>query len=221
MKYVLSLVTGLLLGAAVALTGLYFNPLTQTQSGPFRNPEWRLDYGVGGSNTWLLTHDRKLDMPVVPAGAPLLFEDGIKGTLLTAMPLTPESGSDQALATRISVPSSDTEFLRTGLLVEDHWLISVPGQGTVYVNALNNQWPLLRDTVVRVDWLRRDFLAPGSYEPTRGPAAAGAEVAGLTGTYAGARGYAHEQLSLDSYNGSLVGLTGRIMISLSDPDTDR
>ena len=215
MRYLVSLFFGLALGAATALAALYFNPLTQSAAKPVANPEWRLDYAFGPRNTWLFTHDRRVDLPVVPPTAPLLYEQGIKGALLAAMPLSDPAGSTDAAATRISVPSSSTEFLRSGLLVEDHWLISVPGRGTLYVNAVNNQWPLLRDTVVRVDWLRRNFAA-GSYAPTRGPGARGATVSGLTGAYAGARGNASEQLSLASYQGSLETLTGQLAIDLAD-----
>lgn len=215
MKYVLSLVFGLLLGVVTALAGLYFNPLTRGESEATDDFDWRLDYGLAPSQSWLFTHDRRLDLPVVPSDAQLLFEQGIRGTMLASMPLADDTGLTHAAATRISVPSSKTEFLRSGLVVEDHWLISVPGRGTLYVHSLNNQWPLLRDTVVRVDWLRRQFSA-GSYEPTSGPAAQGADVVGMNGSFAGARGHAHERLTLASYHGSLESLTGQLMIDLGD-----
>jgi hypothetical protein len=215
MKYVVSLIFGLSLGAVTALAGIYFNPLTRGQSGVGDGFAWRLDYELAPSQSWLFTHDDRLDLPVVPADAPLLFEQGIRSTLLAAMPLRDGEGLTNAAATRISVPSAETEFLRSGLVVEDHWLISVPGRGTLYVHSLNNQWPLLRDTVVRVDWLRRQFSA-GSYDPTRGPAAEGAEVVGLTGSFGGARGHAHERLTLASYHGSLETLTGQLMIDIGE-----
>lgn len=216
MKYALSLLLGLLLGTASALALIYFNPLTRGGSAPDADAEWRFDYGLGAQNTWLSTHDKRIGIPVVPAGAPLLYEEGIKGSLLAAMPLADASGSADAAATRISVPSSETEFLRSGLLVEDHWLISVPGRGTIYVHAMNNHWPLLRDTVVRVDWLRREFGAPSHYEPTQGPADAGADVVGMTGTLREFRGHAHERLSLERYDGSFGTLTGRLTIDMAD-----
>lgn len=215
MKYVLSLILGLLLGAATALVGIYFNPLTQGRAGVKEGFDWRLDYELTPSQSWLFTHDDRLDLPVVPGNAPLLFEQGIRGTLLAAMPLRGDAGLATAAASRISVPSAETEFLRSGLVVEDHWLISVPGRGTLYVHSLNNQWPLLRDTVVRVDWLRRQFSA-GSYDPTRGPAPEGADVIGLSGSFDGARGHAYERLTLASYHGSLETLTGQLMIDIGD-----
>jgi len=215
MKYVLSLVAGLILGAAAAVAMLYFNPLTQSQSVPLGNPELSLEYGLSGADIWLSTHDNQLDIPVVPGDVSLLFEDGIRGTWLSAYRLRADSRPVPVPATRISIPSPESELLRSGFLVEDYWLISEPGAGSLFVHAESNQWPLLRDTLVSVDWLGRDYGGPRKYDPTRGPANAAAEVFGLTGTYAGARGRARERLSLESYDGGLASLSGQLMIRMA------
>lgn len=214
MKYVLSLGFGLLAGIAVAAALLYFNPFTLSQSEAGNESGWVLAYSLGAEDTWLSTHDEWLKLPRVPADAPLLFEDGIRGSMLAAMPLDDPSGTMSAAATRIGVPSAESELLHAGLLVQDYWLISVPGAGSVFVHAVNNQWPLLRDTVVRVDWLQRRFSGPGHYVPTQGPGSAGAAVIGLTGEYAGLRGRGRESLSLDSYQGSLAQLSGRLLLEV-------
>lgn len=216
MKYLLSLVLGLMLGVAAAGALLYFNPLTRRQERAAPDADWVLSYSLAGTDTWISTHDERLDLPVLPKGVPLLWETGIKGMLLAAMPLE-DAGSDlSAAGTRISVPSTQTEFLRAGLLVDDFWLISVPGRGSIFVHAVNNQWPLLRDTVVKVNWLHRSWSGPGEYGPTRGPEATGAEVVGMTGEYAGARGRGRERLSLDSYSGSLAELSGELRLDVAD-----
>jgi len=214
MKYVLSLLAGLMLGALAGLALILFNPLTLNQSDPLSNPEWVFNYSLAAEHTWLSTHDDRLEIPVVPRDAPLLWENGVRGSLISAMPLQGESGSPPAAGTRISFASSETEFLRSGLLVEDHWLISVPDVGTLFVHATSNQWPLLRDTLVRVNWLKRSWSGPGRYDPTRGPANAGAEVSGLSGVFRGLRGHGHERLSLESYAGSLDPLTGQLTIKV-------
>jgi hypothetical protein len=214
MKYVVSLVFGLILGTGVALALLYFNPLTQHQSAPLSNPEQTLAYKLTGADVWLSTHDDRIELPVVPKGVSLLYEDGIRGTWLSALGLTDKSLPGLAAATRISVPSRESELLRSGLLVEDFWLISVPGTGSMFVHAMSNQWPLLRDTVVNVDWLGREFNGPAAYDPTRGPASGNAEVFGLTGAYGGSEGRAREHLSLESYDGGLAALSGQLAIRM-------
>ena len=216
MRYALGLLAGLVAGVGVAFAILYFNPLTRGQSVPASDSNWVLDYKLSAADTWLSTHDDRLEIPLVPGNVPLLWESGIKGSLLAAMPLHGPAGGRAAVASRISVPSADTEFLRAGLLVADYWLISVPGEGTVFVHAVNNRWPLLRDTVVRVDWLQRDWTGPQNYGPTRGPDAGGANVRGMTGQFAGARGHGRERVSLEAYDGSLAQLSGQLMLELPD-----
>lgn len=210
MKYVLSLLFGLLLGAMTAVAIIVFNPLTMSQSRPLNNADMTFDYSM--ASAWLSTHSNRLNIPVVPKGSALLFENGIRGSVLSSMPLSGGPDSASAAATRITVPSSRSEFLRSGLLVDDYWLISVPGTGTLFMHAVSNQWPLVRDTVVWVDLLNRNWRGSGEYDPTKGPATAGAQVIGMTGTLKALRGVGHEHLALDSYSGNLGVLRGRLTI---------
>jgi hypothetical protein len=215
MKYILSLLFGLVIGAALAVAVLYFNPLTQRGVEPSGDADWSFEFALTPSATWIATHDARLELPVVPADVPLLWEVGIKGSLVTAMPLQNAAGQLAALASRITVPSAATEFLRSGLLVDDFWLITVPGQGTLFMHSVNNDWPLLRDTLVRVDLLGRDWQGPGAYTPTVGPADEGARVAGLSGSFAGRAGHGRERLALHDYSGSLSALSGELLVSLN------
>jgi hypothetical protein len=215
-KYALSLIFGLAAGAATAIVLLYFNPLTRSQQRSSSDADWALQYSLGAPDVWLSTHDARLDLPLVPKNVPQLWEAGIKGTFLAALPLVDAAGGVGAAGSRISVPSARTEPVRAGLFVDDYWLISVPGQGSVFVHAVNNQWPLLRDTVVRVDWLHREWKGPGEYRPTVGPEATGATVVGLTGRFANTRGRGREHLSLDTYDGSLARLSGQLMLDVPD-----
>ena len=214
MKYVLALLAGLVAGAAVAIAALYFNPLTQRSAEPGGSPDWSLQFGLAPAATWIATHDEKLGLPVVPSEVPLLWEPGIKGSLLTALPLHDASGRLAAFGSRVTVPSAATEFLRAGLLVDDFWLISIPGQGTLFMHAVNNEWPLVRDTVVRVDLLNRDWKGPGAYAPTVGPGEAGASVTGLSGAFAGRTGHGRERSALNNYTGSLAALSGELHLDI-------
>ncbi len=216
MKYVLTLALGLLLGVLSGLSLIYFNPLIQGQGEHALEDGWVLEYQLAASETWLSTHDERVEIPVVPNSAQRLWEDGIRGAWLAAMPLEGGSGAAPAAATRISLPSADTNFLNTGVVVEDYWLISVAGAGTLLVHGFNNQWPLLRDTVVSVDLLRRNFAGPATYDATQGPEDGHAVVAGITGAYQASHGRAHERVSLETYNGSLGSASGQLIIALDD-----
>lgn len=212
MRYVVSLLFGLALGAIVAVAGIFFNPLTLNQSTPPDDAEWVLNYSLDAEETWLSTHENQLGVPIVPTDVPLLYENGIRGSLMAAMPLKGEPGSASGAGTRISIPSSNSELLKAGVMVEDHWLISVPGSGTLLVHAESNHWPMLRDTLIRVDLLKRNWKGPGQYDPTLGPSDGGAEVIGLTGSYRDFHGVGHERISLASYAGSLDPLAGQLLI---------
>ena len=214
MKYVLSLLFGLVAGAAAAMALLYFNPLTQRQGEPAARADRSLGYSMSAADTWLATHDRQIDLPVIPVDVPLLWENGIKGTLLGAMPLRDAGGQVVAYGSRITAPSGASELLRAGVLVDDFWLLSFPGEGSIFVHAVNNEWPLLRDTLVDVDLLGRRFTGPAHYGPTVGPAAAGARVQGLSGSFAGTVGNARERVALETYAGSFAGLAGELLLDL-------
>ena len=213
MKYALSLTFGLLLGVAVALGIIYFNPLTQQHAATSGRAQLELSYQFAGADNWLSTHSKSLKVPVIPSDVPLLWESGINGMMLAAMPLKGAAGS--VVGTKISAPSAASEFLHSGVLVDDYWLLSVPGEGSIFVHSINNQWPLLRDTIVTVDWLGRSFSAATEYLPTVGPSAQGASVVGMTGAYRGAKGHAHESMSLDFYRGDFTPLSGRLAIDMS------
>jgi hypothetical protein len=82
------------------------------------------------------------------------------------------------------------------------------------MHAVNNEWPLVRDTLVRVDLLKRDWKGPGSYAPTVGPGEDGAKVTGLSGSLAGRTGHGRERSALDNYSGSLAALSGELHLDL-------
>lgn len=214
MKYLLSLVFGILVGTACAAALLFFNPLTRSQGSAAADDAWVLSYSMRPADLWVSTHDDSVDLPVVPADLPLLYEQGIKGSILMAMPLQFSGG--QAQATRISVPSANTEFLQSGFVTDDYWLVSVPGRGSLFVHAESNQWPLLRDTLVSVNWLRRDWKGAAEYLPTRGPVRAGASVLGLSGEFAGISGHAKERIDVLSYDSSALQLSGELLLELDD-----
>ncbi|MDX1561326.1 MAG: hypothetical protein R3305_00270 [Gammaproteobacteria bacterium] len=214
MKYLLSFVLGVAAGGAIALAALFFNPLTRAQSDDPSGAAWTLRYSVAPSDVLISTHDRSLGLPLVPSDAPLLWEQGIKGSVLTVMPLSADEAGSPAWATRISVPATDTDLLTAGVLVDDYWLVSVPGRGSVLVHSVSNHWPLLRDSVVRVDWLKQAWPGSAEYTPTRGPNAAAAAVVGLSGEFAGAEGRAWERVALKDYNGRFSGLAGQLLLDL-------
>lgn len=216
MKYLFGFFAGLLVGALAALAVLYFNPLTGGGSRARGLSSLQLSYSLPEQDALLLTHDEQLKLPIIPANAPHLWEGGVKGTILSALTLASDDG-ERAVATRISVPSQDTNLLLDGVLVDDYWLVTVPGRGGLFVHTVNNQWPLLKETVGRVDLLRQTWAGPATYDSTRGPAGNLGRVLGLSGEFAGRRGTAREFLAVDRYGPrGFEGMSGELALAIDD-----
>lgn len=216
MKYVLGFVAGLAIGVAAALAALYYNPLTATPLRSRPPTSWALSYSFPDRSSILLTHDEQLKLPLVPADAPRLWEGGIRGAILNELRLEGEDGVE-AVATRISVPSSRTNLVTNGVLVDDYWLVTAPGRGSVFVYDVNNEWSLLKETVGRVDLLRRPWSGRSVYDPTQGPAGGLGMVRGVSGEFAGRRGTARELLGVERYGErGFEEVTGELLLVLED-----
>jgi hypothetical protein len=218
MKYFLVLLSGLLLGAAGATAGLYYNPLSAPRAAAAPARGWALNYDFPADDAMALTHDGRLGLPYLPPGIAPLWEAALDGLVLSALMLEDPTGT-AAFASRVSVPSTDTNLLLRGVIVADHWLITVPGRGSLFVEAHNNLWPLLKDTFIRVTHLRLPWRGPAQYALTAGPGSRdGGEVVGVNGIYAGARGTARETYELERFSAArgIEALRGTLAIELEE-----
>ena len=193
MKYLLVAVVGLVLGAAAAGVVLYFNPLA-AKSAPMPSPADRvlryslpdhvLEFAVG-EDARLFGQD---------TGDDSLWEETIERAAVLALVLNDGSNQPAALASRLLSTSAETDLLLRGVLVSDHWLVTVPGEGTLFVQADSNAWPFLKETLLPVWYLDRPWAGPAEYWPTVGPGADDSgRVVGVTGLYRGSEGSAVER----------------------------
>jgi len=220
MKYVIGFLFGLLLGGAGGLAALYFNPLTAASETSRPDGPLVFDYSFPGHGSLALTHDGQLDLPAIPAEIPALWERPINRVILGMLVLEDPTSGSQAVASRISVPSPSTDLLLSGVLVADHWIVSVPGEGSFVIEAQSNFWPLVKDTFLPVSLLGRPWRGPAKYFPTAGPRRAGlADAYGVSGRFAGMRGTATESLDLDGFSRArgIESLRGELAIELEQP----
>lgn len=217
MKYLLAFLVGILLGAAAAGALVFFNPLIAGSTDARPPAGWTLGYEFPEPSSLLLSHNEQLGLPAIPPDVPLLWESGIKGTVLDVLRLADPDAEAPVLATRVSVPSAAANLVVAGAVVDDYWLVTAPGRGSLFVHGVSNDWPLLRDTVVKVDWLGRDFGNAAAYTPTVGPLGGDGALTGLTGQFAAARGRAFERLEVDRYRGRFEGVRGELSLLLDDP----
>jgi hypothetical protein len=219
MKYLVVAVLGLLFGAAVAGVVLYFNPLA-SKSAPLPNvtdrvlryslPDHVLELAVG-EDARLFGQD---------IGEDSLWEETIDRSAVLGLVLTDASNQPVALASRLLSTSSDTDLLLRGVLVSDHWLVTILGEGTLFVHADSNAWPFLKQTLVPVWYLDRPWNGPAEYWPTVGPGPdAAADVVGVAGSFTGREGRAVEryEVSVLDPDSNLALARGEIHLDVPGP----
>jgi len=195
MKYLLVAVLGLLMGAAAAGAAIYYNPFTMTKSAQLDAADRALHYSLPSEVLGFA-----LGEAVVPPGTPKrdgsLWEETINRTAMLSLVLDDVHDNPAAVASRLLAVSPRTDFVLSGVRVNDYWLLTIPGEGTLFLRADTNVWPFLKETLP-VWYLGRPWKGPSEYSPTAGPGELGAAVVvGATGRFAGFEGSAIEKYRL-------------------------
>ncbi|HSC13600.1 MAG TPA: hypothetical protein VLI71_00705 [Gammaproteobacteria bacterium] len=196
MRYLFVALVGLVLGAAAAGAVLYYNPLADKPAPMpsstdrvlrYSLPDQVLEFAVG--------EDARLFGQ--EAGDDSLWEETIDRAAVLGVVLNDGSNQPAALASRLLSTSPETNLLLRGVLVTDHWLVTIPGEGSFYVHADSNAWPFVKEKLVPVWYLKQPWSGPVEYWPTVGPGAdSSADVVGLTGTFRGSEGSAVERYEI-------------------------
>jgi hypothetical protein len=219
MKYLFVAVAGLLLGAAAAGVVLYYNPLADESAAQpnatdrvlqYSLPDHVLEFAVG-EDARLFGQD---------TGDDSLWEETIDRTAVLALVLNDGSNQPAAIASRLLATSAETDLLLRGVLVADHWLVTIPGEGTLLVRADSNAWPFLKEALVPVWYLDRPWHGPAEFWPTVGPGPGDiAVVVGLSGPFRGSEGSAVERYEISALDPAreLALAKGEIHLNLPGP----
>ncbi len=201
MRYVLVTTSGFLFGCALGLIALYYNPLT-ADSGVIVGVNARvLTYRSPFTEGLAVTHSGQSRLPLQPAVIPELWENTIKGSMFSVLVLHDEENVPVGIASRVSQFSESTQLLTRGVLVDDDWLVTIPGEGSFFIEADSNLWPFLRETLIPVWYLDRPWQGPKSYRPTAGPGDGGAAVVvGATGLFADREGTVVESYQISDFD---------------------
>jgi len=201
MKYAGALLAGLIVGGSLALTGLYYNPLTRAEAPLPGAEDWVLAYGSPLRDGLAFIHSGESRLPRQPLDSPVLWESTIDQTFLSLLLVNGADGEPVGIASRISFPSEDSELLARGVIVTDQWMITLPGEGSLFIHSESNLWPFLTETLLPVWYLGRPWDGPATYSPTAGPGPEGAARAyGATGRFAGLAGSAVERYRLVEFS---------------------
>lgn len=217
MKFFLTSVLGFVLGSALVLVGLYYNPIT-ADAGFISGVNARVfTYRSPFTEGLVVTHSGGSRLPLRPAAIPELWERTISKSMLSVVVLRDEEDTPVGIASRLSQFSESTEMLTRGIMVDDDWLVTISGEGSFFIRADSNLWPFLKETLIPVWYLDRPWQGPRNYRPTAGPGEGGsAIVAGATGRFANLEGTAVESYELSGFD-KIRGpgdLTARLFVSL-------
>ena len=222
MKYLAALFGGMLCGAALLATVLYYNPLVASNNlSPLSvtsNEVMRLSYSAAATDAFVYTNDGESQVAPHPPKVLQLWEPTIRQTSAVVTELVDGRGAPAGFGVKFSSSSERTNLIDGEILVDSVWHIYLPERGSLFIEQSENYWNYIRDIVVpayrssgdnwRGTWLENI---------THGPGALGtALVAGGSGQFKGMDTEAVEALSAKAYSvaDGPVGVTGQISIEL-------
>ncbi len=225
MKYLVSMLIGMLLGASLFVAGMFYNPFTERQAiSPLAMlDDERLDvtYTAVPGETILYTDNGESIISTHPDRVAELWEPAIVDTRIAVNLLTDSRGEAVGLGIKFSTDSEQTRLISSQVLVNSAWHIYVPGQGTLLVDQIENYWSYLREVVVPARWSSGDNWKGSFFRiMTQGPNALGTgRVTGGNGNFAGKSGEAVESLTANAYSAidGPVSMDGSLTITLPTP----
>ncbi|MBT8103812.1 MAG: hypothetical protein KJO95_12635 [Gammaproteobacteria bacterium] len=222
MKYAITLFLGVLVGAAVFVAGLIYNPfivdrgvspLSLTDSEVIR-----LNFSGVPTDAVVYTNDGESRLKPFPKKVLQLWEPSIASTDAMATVLRDARSQTAGIGVKFSSHSERTRLLKGEAMIDSVWYAYLPGRGSLFVEQSENYWQFLRDVVVPAyrssanNW-------KGSWigNLTAGPGALGtAAVTGGSGSLKGLKMEGVESLLARAYSvaDGPVSAEGSLLIEL-------
>lgn len=227
MRYLISLVLGMAVGAAAFVALLYYNPFTaQNELSPLSVTDNELitfNYSAVASNALVYTNDGESRIAPHPAKVLQLWEPTVRHTDAMATVLRNSRGQAAAIGIKFSSDSERTRILNSEAIVDSVWHIYVPGKGSLFVEQQENLWSYAREIVIPAHLSSADsWRGSWSGNITSGPGALKtARVVGGSGIYAGLEADGVESLNAKAYsaNSGPVAIDGELAIEIPRPET--
>lgn len=222
MKYAISLLVGLLCGAALFTFGLFNNPFAAERSlsplsvsdsavtslGFTRVPAKSIAYTNNGESR-IEPHPKSI---AELWNAPVRLTDAMLTELHNAR------GETIGIGVKFSSRSEKTRILQGKALVDSVWYVYMPDQGSLFIEQSENYWPFIQDVFFPA-YRNSANSWKGTWfgDLTDGPGALGiARVTGVSGAFQGKIMEAVESMDVRAYSTSKgpVSAEGRLLIAL-------
>ena len=226
MKYLISLLVGMALGATAFLALLYFNPLTlQNKLSPLsvtENELITLHYSAVATDTLIYTNDGESQVAPHPTRVLQLWEQPIRKTVALATVLRDGRNQVAGIGLKISSDSESTNILNGEAIVDSVWHIYLPGRGSLFIEQQENYWTYLRKVVGPAYWSSADnWRGIWNGNLTSGPGALGtSRVVGGSGEFAELDSIGVESLLAKAYSVEQgpVALSAELLIEIPRRD---
>ena len=226
MKYVVTLVLGMIFGAVLFALALIHNPFSgDRRLSPLTvtNAEAiSLSYAVVPAESLVYANDgESLQRPHPPKVAQL-WEPAVSQTSATVAVMHDARGRPAGIGVKISSRSESTDLLRGNAIVDSAWSIYLPRHGGLFIGQSENYWRFLQEVAFPA-WRSSARSWRGTWvgDVTAGPGVLGTAYAyGTSGRLEGLEMEAVESLSVQAFSSELgfVAAEGRLTIALPDVD---
>ena len=226
MKYLASLLLGLLCGAALFILGLFYNPFVADRGlSPLSISDsavTSLSYTRVPAKNIVYTNNGVSRIKPHPESIAELWNGPVRLTDAILTELRDARGQTAGIGVKFSSRSEKTRLIRGKALVDSVWYVYLPDRGSLFIEQSENYWPFIQDVVFPA-YRNSANSWKGTWfgDLTDGPGALGiARVTGVSGTFQGRSMEAVESLNMRAYSTDKgpVSAEGRLLIAMPPKD---
>lgn len=222
MKYVLSLIAGLLVGVGLVVAAVLANPLaapgTLSPLEVSSRPQLVLNYSLAPADAIVYTNNGEMRSAPRPDTVQQLREAGISRTYVTVTTMSGGTGETRAIGVKFASLSKSTRLLRNEVMIDSVWHVYVSGGGTFVVGQRENHFGYLRTVVLPAMWsASKQWRGLWRGNVTSGPGLLGTgRFAGGSGEFAGLNADVIESHTVRAYSAESgpVAKEGRLLVEL-------
>lgn len=228
MKYLLSLLLGMLVGAAIFAAGMIYNPfLLDRGLSPLSVTESEvisLNFSGVPSDAIVYTNDGDSRLKPFPEKVQQLWEPSIRLTSAMTTVIRDARHRTAGIGIKFSSLSERTRLLHGEAIVDSVWYVYLPEHGSLFVEQFENYWTFLREVgLPAYRSSANNWKGTWIGDLTAGPGALGtAAVTGGAGSFQGLKMEGLESLTATAYSidDGLVAAEGRLLIEMPDAVED-
>lgn len=228
MKYLVSLMIGIAIGAALFVLGLYYNPFSaQTAVSPLAVTNEQvidLSFSAVPKEGILYTDYGESIISPYPERVAELWEPAVADTRVWVTEFQDGGGDAAGIGIKFSSRSEQTRLIKGEALSNSVWHVYLPGQGTLLIDQTENYWSYIREVVIPAR-ISSGNNWRGAFHGvmTNGPGSLGtARVTGGGGLFTDLESESVESLTARGYSADVgpVSMVGNLTITVPEAEAE-